>query len=75
LITDYAMPQISGAGVIAKAREICPQVSALIMTGYAESSAIADRPVDVEVLLKPFTPALLEQAMSRATEARARVPH
>jgi len=70
LITDYAMPQISGAGVIAKAREICPKVSALIMTGYAESSAIADRPVDVEVLLKPFTPALLEQAMSRATETQ-----
>jgi signal transduction histidine kinase len=66
LITDYAMPQISGTGVIAKARELCPGVPALIMTGYAESSVIADRPEGVEILLKPFTPALLEAAISEA---------
>jgi len=71
LITDYAMPQVSGTGVIAKARELYPEVPALIMTGYAESSVIADRPEGVEVLLKPFTPPILEQAIARVTDAQA----
>jgi CheY-like chemotaxis protein len=71
LITDYAMPQVSGTGVIAKARELYPEVPALIMTGYAESSVIADRPEGVEVLLKPFTPPILEQAIARVTAAQA----
>ena len=74
LITDYAMPKVSGTGVIAKARELCPEVPALMMTGYAESSVIADRPEGVEVLLKPFTPAVLQQAIYKVTEAQAISP-
>src|SRR5207253_11333049 len=74
LITDYAMPQVSGTGVIAKARELYPELPALIMTGYAESSVIADRLEGVEVLLKPFTPAVLEQAIGRVTEVQGGRP-
>jgi hypothetical protein len=37
----------------------------LIITGYADASTITDRPDDVEILLKPFTPAALDAAMAR----------
>jgi PAS domain S-box-containing protein len=66
LITDYAMPKISGTEIIRRARELCPDVPALIITGYAESDAIDDRPDGVEILLKPFTPTTLDAAIGRA---------
>jgi PAS domain S-box-containing protein len=73
LITDYAMPNISGTEFIRRARELCPNVPALIVTGYAQADAIDDRPDNVEVLLKPFTPATLEGAIDRACRAAAAV--
>ena len=69
IITDYAMPNLSGTQFIRQARELCPNVPALIITGHAESEAIGDRPDGVEVLLKPFTPAKLEGAIARACAA------
>jgi CheY-like chemotaxis protein len=56
LITDYAMPHMSGAEVIRQARGVCPALPAIIITGYADSQSIARRPDDVAVLAKPFTP-------------------
>jgi CheY-like chemotaxis protein len=69
LITDYAMPNLSGTQFIRKARDLCPNVPALIITGYAEADAIKDRPEGVEILLKPFTPSVLEGAIERACRA------
>jgi signal transduction histidine kinase len=69
LITDYAMPQLSGTECIRKARERRPDMPALIITGYADVEAIGDRPDGVEILLKPFTPAALEGAIARAIDA------
>jgi PAS domain S-box-containing protein len=65
MISDYAMPHISGTEFLREARELCPDVPALIITGYAEIGAITDRPENVEVLLKPFTPRALEAAIAR----------
>jgi PAS domain S-box-containing protein len=65
LITDYAMPHLSGTELLREARLLCPDVPALLITGYAEAEMIGDRPADVEVLLKPFTPAVLEAALAR----------
>ena len=65
LISDYAMPHLSGTEFLREARELCPNVPALIITGYAEADAITDRPEGVAVLLKPFTPAALEIAIER----------
>jgi CheY-like chemotaxis protein len=70
MITDYAMPQVSGADFLRQARVLCPAVPALIITGYAEEDAIGDRPDGVEVLLKPFTPHKLELAIARICEAK-----
>jgi PAS domain S-box-containing protein len=74
MITDYAMPNVSGAEFLRKARELCPKVPALMITGYADAEAISDRPEGVEVLLKPFTPRKLEAAIERVCEPGALVP-
>jgi PAS domain S-box-containing protein len=65
MISDYAMPHLSGTEFLREAREICPGVPALIITGYAEAEAISDRSEDVEVLQKPFTANNLEDAIRR----------
>jgi CheY-like chemotaxis protein len=60
------MPHLSGTEFLREARTICPNVPALIITGYAEADRISDRPDGVEILLKPFTPNALEAAIGRA---------
>jgi len=71
LISDYAMPHLSGTDFLREARKLCPDVPALIITGYAEADAIGDRPPNVEILLKPFTEAALDSAIDRACRGRA----
>ena len=65
MITDYAMPEISGAEFLREAQTFCPEVPALMITGYADTDAIGDRPEGVEIILKPFTPTKLEAAIGR----------
>jgi CheY-like chemotaxis protein len=65
MISDYAMPHVSGTEFLREARELCPEAPALIITGYAEADAISDRPAGVEVLLKPFTATQLEAALQQ----------
>ena len=66
MISDYAMPHISGTDFIREARIRHDPVPALIITGYAETEAVSDRPEGVEILLKPFTPNQLVAAIERA---------
>lgn len=66
VITDYAMPLISGTEVVERAREIRPGLPGIIITGYAAAASIARRPDDVPVLTKPFTPDQLGQAIGDA---------
>jgi CheY-like chemotaxis protein len=68
LITDYAMPHLSGSEVVRRAREIRPGLPSIIMTGYAEGSAnFADD--NIVALSKPFLPAQLKAAIARAMVA------
>ena len=55
LITDYAMPHTSGTQLVEAARKLRPNLPSLIITGYAESEAIGERPDDVAILAKPFS--------------------
>lgn len=57
LITDYAMPLMSGAALIRRVRELSPRTRSLLITGYA--SATADVPTDIPRLEKPFRAAEL----------------
>jgi PAS domain S-box-containing protein len=66
LVTDYAMPHVSGAEVIHQARQVRGALPAIIITGYADAQSIARRPEDVPVLAKPFTPNQLVAALDAA---------
>jgi len=71
LITDYAMPHVSGAEVIRQARALRPGLPAVIITGYADAQSISRRPEDVLVLAKPFTADQLTGAIAASVpEAR-----
>jgi PAS domain S-box-containing protein len=70
LISDYAMPELSGTDFLRRAHKLCPDVPALIVTGYAEAEAIGDRPEGVSILQKPFTPTALEAAIAKLCERR-----
>lgn len=74
LISDYAMPHLTGTDFVREARAVCPDVPALIITGYAEAQAVGDRPDGVEILLKPFTEIALESAIERVCGASSVAP-
>jgi PAS domain S-box-containing protein len=71
VISDYAMPLLSGTEFLRNAREICPDVPGLIITGYADADSIQDRPEGVQILLKPFTPNKLETVLTQICGAEA----
>jgi PAS domain S-box-containing protein len=66
LISDYAMPLMSGSEIIRQLRARRNALPAIIITGHAE--AIANIPESVLVLNKPFTLAQLQEAIT-STEA------
>jgi signal transduction histidine kinase len=70
VVTDYAMPLISGTELIRRLRNLRPRLPAIIVTGYADLSTISDRPEDVILLTKPFDPTQIDQAIRTAMENR-----
>jgi CheY-like chemotaxis protein len=71
IISDYAMPLISGAEGIRQAREICRDIPAVLITGYAEAATISGRPSDVHILLKPFGSEQFAAAIATAVGHRS----
>ncbi|NYZ12661.1 PAS domain-containing protein [Azospirillum sp. RWY-5-1] len=63
LLTDQAMPGMSGAELIRRARAEHPALRALCMTGYAEGQDSPTLPDGVRVLHKPFDTATLLAAI------------
>jgi len=63
LITDYAMPRMSGAELVRQVRSARADLPALIITGYAEADMGPAEYEDVRVLDKPFTPEQLKAAL------------
>jgi PAS domain S-box-containing protein len=55
IVSDYAMPLMSGTDMLKQAREIRPDIPGIIISGYAASETVAAAPSDVTVLRKPFT--------------------
>ncbi len=70
IVSDYAMPLISGAEGIRQAREICANIPAVLITGYAEAASISGRPSDVHILLKPFAAEQFATAIASAINRR-----
>ena len=68
VITDQAMPRITGAQLVAEIRKTQPDLPVIVATGYAE---LPPGTVDnVLVLNKPFTEQQLEAALRTAFAAR-----
>ncbi|RWC69315.1 MAG: response regulator [Mesorhizobium sp.] len=70
IVTDFAMPLISGIDVIRFARSLRADWPALIVTGYADAEKISDRPHDVALISKPFEDAHLVAAIRSASRRR-----
>jgi signal transduction histidine kinase/CheY-like chemotaxis protein len=71
LVVDYAMPDMTGAEVISRAREMVGDLPVILATGYADMAMVerlAGRPA---ILRKPFDINSLGDAVARAME-RAR---
>ncbi|HYI49074.1 MAG TPA: response regulator [Allosphingosinicella sp.] len=55
IITDYAMPLMSGGDMLQHARKIRPDMPGIIISGYADRQSISRKPSEVVILTKPFT--------------------
>ena len=63
LITDFAMPQMSGAELSVRVRALLPEVPILIVTGYADLGS--GQQFDVPKLSKPYTQEQLSAEVRR----------
>ena len=66
IVSDYAMPLISGAEGIRQAREISADIPAILITGYAEAAMVSGLPSDVLIMLKPFGAEQFSDAIANA---------
>lgn len=69
VVTDFAMPGVSGLDFVAAARARRPGLPALLLTGYAEGATVPD---DVRRLAKPFTPESLARALAETMAGAGR---
>jgi CheY-like chemotaxis protein len=74
IITDYAMPLLSGADVLKQAREIRPGMPGIIISGYADSRSISRSITESAVLTKPFTLDQMKRAIGAVSEKREPLP-
>ena len=54
MVTDYAMPGISGVDLATQALERIPALKVLVITGFPSDAGLFDRPSSVALLAKPF---------------------
>ncbi|MEA3043908.1 MAG: hypothetical protein QOH47_1746 [Sphingomonadales bacterium] len=72
IVTDYAMPLMSGGDMLNQARKIRPDLPGIIISGYADSHSISRKPSEVVVLTKPFTLDQMGAAIGAAIQALPR---
>ena len=70
LVTDYAMPGMTGGELVREARRLWPGLPALIVTGYAEAEQLGEVPEGVEVAHKPFRMDELVERVAGLVEAK-----
>lgn len=63
IVTDFAMPIVSGTDLINKARKVRAGWPCILITGYADESSISQRPADVPLVRKPYEPDELINAL------------
>ncbi len=68
LVVDYAMPDMTGAEVISKARELVGDLPVILATGYADMAAVERLAGKPAILRKPFDINALGAAVATALE-------
>jgi len=76
LVVDYAMPDMTGAEVISKARAMVGELPVILATGYADMAAVERLAGKPAILRKPFDINSLGAAVATALEdsAESRLP-
>jgi two-component system cell cycle sensor histidine kinase/response regulator CckA len=71
ILSDVVLPTMSGVELIAEARRRFPGIAAAYMTGHLGRSARCEASLEegTLVLIKPFTPSLLEERVREALAA------
>ncbi len=71
LVVDYAMPDMTGAEVISKARALVGELPVILATGYADMAAVERLAGKPAILRKPFDINSLGAAVANALESKA----
>jgi PAS domain S-box-containing protein len=71
LIADYAMPEMSGIDLARAVRQLCPDLPAIIVTGYADVASLEERSEGAILLHKPFRMTELGATVERALREAA----
>ncbi|HEX3346689.1 MAG TPA: response regulator [Acetobacteraceae bacterium] len=66
LLTDLAMPDIAGAELSRRARELRPGLPVVFISGYAEPQLLTGDARNARLVLKPFRPQELAQQIEAA---------
>ena len=66
LLTDFSMPHMNGAELARRARALRPGMKILMVSGYADTAALADAPLDAPLLPKPLEIRGLQDAVRMA---------
>jgi CheY-like chemotaxis protein len=69
LVTDHAMPNLSGKDLALLARERLPRLRTLIITGFPNAQELGTLPPGVALLAKPFRLAELAASVQRLFDA------
>ena len=75
LVTDYAMPGVSGGELILLAAQIRPNLKSMIITGYPKADGLSDLPPGTTMLVKPFRRDALIAAIRSLLGDVQLVPH
>lgn len=75
LVSDQRMPQMSGAELLAQARERYPETLRILLTGYSDLDAAVDALNDGGIfryLTKPWNPQEMAFTLRQAAEIASR---
>ncbi|NKE44220.1 PAS domain S-box protein [Roseomonas frigidaquae] len=70
VVTDYAMPGLSGVDLLLRLAELRPGLPVLVVTGYPGVEPLGDLPQHVEILRKPFPRAELLRRVAALVAGR-----
>ncbi len=69
LVTDVTLPRMSGIELVARVREVYPQMPVVVASGYGRSSELDG--VDVRYLKKPYQLMDLHKVVEEGLQQRA----